>query len=333
MKKILILSAIAVSIAASAQYADPYKVMLPTPAELNGQEAFLINYDTGNAVDSVVIADNMAVFEGTVDEPFAARINYGGNRSRQFIVENGAIAFTEDGRKAFGSPLNDVQNQIIDSISTFTSVFSSDVPDTAKEKTYSDLIDYLTRKMNENIDNPVGYSLFLELAYEMEPKELIDFVDANPSMAKYERVKKLVDNNRKKAATSVGAKYIDFDIEGKKLSDYVGNDGKYLLVDFFASWCGPCMKQLPVLKELYNEYRDKLNVLGVAVWDEPEATLRTIEREQLPWPCIINAGTVPTDIYGISGIPCIMLISPDGTILSRDLQGDELKAAVAEALK
>lgn len=334
MKKTLILcAAIAASIFASAQYSDPYKVIVPLSAEYNGSVAKLINFDNGEVIDSVMVADGSAVFKGTIDEPLAARILVGGGRSPQFVLESGTASFDKDGHKVFGSPLNDQLNVITDSINIYSAAIEAAPTDEGKQAAYNDMFNYLDGKMRENVDNPIGYMLFLDLAYEMGPKELVDFIDANPAMGRYDRVKKLVESNKKKAATGVGAKYIDFDIEGKKLSDYVGKDNKYLLVDFFASWCGPCLKQLPVLKELYSTYGDKLNVLGVAVWDEPEASLRAIEQHQLPWPCIINAGTVPTDIYGISGIPCIMLISPDGTILSRDLQGDQLKAAVADALK
>ena len=89
-----------------------------------------------------------------------------------------------------------------------------------------------------------------------------------------------------------------------------------------------------MLKELYQKYKDKgLDVLGVAVWDKPEDTRAAISRHGLTWPCIIDAGTIPTDLYGISGIPCIMLIGPDGTILSRDKQDDELRADVARYLE
>ncbi len=84
-----------------------------------------------------------------------------------------------------------------------------------------------------------------------------------------------------------------------------------------------------MIKEILEEYGPKgLEVLGVAVWDEPQNTLRAIENHQLPWQQIINAQTVPTDLYGISGIPCILLIAPDGTILSRDKQDEELRADV-----
>lgn len=334
MKKTVLVSALLLAtMVTSAQYADPYKVIIPLSEDMNGQKAFLVNYDTQATVDSTYVEGASAVFTGTVDEPYAARVLLDGKRLPVFILESGSTAIDVQRNLAFGSPLTDQLNAISDSINYYSMELQSAPTDEGKQEIYNNLLAYVDGQMRQNVDNPIGYLLFMDLAYEMEPKELIEFIEQNPSMGKYERVSKLVENNRKKAATSVGAKYIDFDVEGKKLSDYVGKDGKYLLVDFFASWCGPCLRQLPVLKELYSEYGDKLNVLGVAVWDEPEASLRAIEQHQLPWECIINAGTIPTDIYGISGIPCIMLIAPDGTILSRDLQGDELKAAVANSIK
>ena len=58
-----------------------------------------------------------------------------------------------------------------------------------------------------------------------------------------------------------------------------------------------------MLKQLYNRYHDKgLNVVGVAVWDEPQNTIEAIKEHELPWHCILNAQTIPTDLYGIQGI-------------------------------
>ena len=323
---------VALALGACAQYSDPYKVVIPEIADYNGSTAYLINYDTSEPIDSVVVTDGFAEFTGTVDEPFAARVTVNGQRMPVFVVEGGSMAYSHARNAIIGSPLNDQLKEISDSIDTYSIEMNAAPDDDAKQAVYDKLIGYVDGKMRVNADNPIGYLLFMDLAYEMEPKELVDFVEANPAMGNYTRVQKLVENNKKKAATGIGAKYVDYDIEGKKLSDYVGKDDKFLLVDYFASWCGPCVRQLPVLKELYAQYPDQLNILGVAVWDEPEASLRAIEQHQLPWECIINAGTIPTDLYGISGIPCIMLIAPDGTIVSRDLQGDELKAAVADAL-
>ena len=81
------------------------------------------------------------------------------------------------------------------------------------------------------------------------------------------------------------------------------------------------------------EYHDKgLDVLGVAVWDEPANTEAAISQHQIPWPVIINAQTIPTDLYGISGIPCIILFDPEGNIVSRDQQGEDLVRDVTAAM-
>ena len=169
----------------------------------------------------------------------------------------------------------------------------------------------------------------------MDIDEFNEWLNKYPELANYQRVARIKEAFAKKAATAVGQMFTDFEVtyDGKtqRLSDYVGK-GKYVLVDYWASWCGPCLRQIPVLKELLAEYGDKgLEVLGVAVWDEPAATIEAIKSHGITWPCIIDAQTIPTDLYGINGIPCIILYGPDGKILSRDKQGDELKADVRAA--
>lgn len=171
----------------------------------------------------------------------------------------------------------------------------------------------------------------------MEPSEVEAMVEQHPSLKKYKRVEKLIQANKNKAATQPGSKFADFEIEydgvKHRLSDVVGK-GQYVLVDFWASWCGPCIRQTAVIKDLYNEYKDKgLKVLGVAVWDEPDDTKKAITQHGLEWECWLNGQNTPTDIYGISGIPCIILFGPDGTILSRDKQDEDLKADVRAALE
>ena len=148
---------------------------------------------------------------------------------------------------------------------------------------------------------------------------------------------------REKAAQEAASKsacgqmFTDFQSEynGKtyKLSDYVGR-GKYVLVDFWASWCGPCKAEIPNLIKVYNQYKgDKFEVLGVATWDEPKATLKAIEQMQIPYPQILNAQRAGSDAYGITGIPQIILFGPDGTILKRDLRGEQIEATIKELLK
>ena len=120
-----------------------------------------------------------------------------------------------------------------------------------------------------------------------------------------------------------------------KLSDYAGK-GKYLLVDFWASWCGPCKREIPNIKAAYDKYHgDKFDVLSVAVWDEPADTKKAAAELGISWNQIINAQKIPTDLYGIDGIPHIILFGPDGTIVKRGeaLRGEGLDAILSELIK
>ena len=132
----------------------------------------------------------------------------------------------------------------------------------------------------------------------------------------------------------VGAKYEDFTVEydgrSTKLSDYVGH-GQYVLIDFWASWCGPCRAEIPNLMAVYQKYKDQgLMVVGIASWDKPEASLKAIEEDGVSYPQIINAQDIATNAYNIGGIPHIILFAPDGTILARGLRGEEIEKKLKE---
>lgn len=140
-------------------------------------------------------------------------------------------------------------------------------------------------------------------------------------------------------STEEGAMFTDFEIaqpDGKvaRLSDYVGK-GKYILVDFWASWCGPCKREIPNIKAAYEKYKgDKFDVLSVAVWDKPEDTAKAAAEHGVVWNQIVDAQKVPTDIYGIDGIPHLILFGPDGKIVKRGdaLRGPGLEETLSKIL-
>lgn len=326
---------IAAACAFGASAADPYKVRVQLTEDEEGAMVYMINFDTKAKLDSVIVADKVAMFKGSIDEPVLARILLDGQPAGTFILESGSIVVDPKKGRVFGSMLNDKMSEFDSASSALAEKYRATDDVEAKKLIYEEYATLVNTTLADNIDNPLGYYLFIDSASSMDTDEFEGWIKKYPELANYQRVAKIKEAFAKKAATAVGQMFTDFEVtyDGKtqRLSDFVGK-GKYVLVDYWASWCGPCLRQIPVLKELLSEFGDKgLEVLGVAVWDEPAATLEAIKSHDITWPCIINAQTIPTDLYGINGIPCIILYGPDGKILSRDKQGDELKADVRAA--
>lgn len=133
-------------------------------------------------------------------------------------------------------------------------------------------------------------------------------------------------------------KYIDFEAvqpDGKavRLSDYVGN-GKYILVDFWASWCGPCREEIPTLKDIWYEFKgEKFDIVGAPVFDKVKDSQEAVSELKIPYKQIYSVPESVPAAYGFDYIPYIILIGPDGTILERDLRGDNIRNKVRSYLR
>ena len=209
-------------------------------------------------------------------------------------------------------------------------------------ETYDEIIadfkEYARDVIRKNADNVASLIALREIYSELSEDDLLETVDLlSEKISEDPFVQKISSSIAARRNTAEGKMFTDFTIEqpdGKKasLSDYVAK-GKYILVDFWASWCGPCKREIPYIKAVYEKHKgSKFDVLSVAVWDRPEDTAEAAREHGVTWKQIVNAQSVPTDIYGIDGIPHIILFGPDGTILKRGLRGDDIEKVVSEYL-
>ena len=135
---------------------------------------------------------------------------------------------------------------------------------------------------------------------------------------------------------AVGAVAPDFELKdtsGKmiKLSSF---RGKYVLVDFWASWCGPCRKALPLVKKANEEFKNKgLQVIGVSVDKKTKDWEKALEEEKLPYLQLHDPDGITGKLNNYDGIPFIILISPEGIILEKELWGDGIREAITKYIK
>ena len=192
-----------------------------------------------------------------------------------------------------------------------------------------------------NATSEVGVYLFKNFYYYMDTPQLAEIVNLIPDkFANDEAISNIKQQVNKLTATAVGQKFTDFELknlEGKavKLSDYAGK-GKVVLVDFWASWCGPCRQEMPNVVKVYNQYKDKgFEIVGVSLDQTEEAWKKGIADLGITWPQMSDLKYWQCEaaaIYGVNAIPHTVLIDKDGTIIERNLRGEKLYERIAELL-
>lgn len=318
-----------------------YSIKGITSPEMNGQYVRLLEYGNfiegyGNqCVDSALVCNQSFEFKGTAKEDALYFINTKDN-SIDVIVEPGRVRLDmTQSLNLGGTRLNDALIEYNKRMETFYADYTA--TDEQNEEKLRIAEEYIKSYKGSVLADVVLYNYISTSRIEIEEFDhLYSLMDnRTPKFAvltgAIHRIEALRRTSEGKMFTDFTVKQGNMDGTDAKLSDYVGK-GKYVLIDFWASWCGWCRKEFPVLSEVYQKHKDdNFQMVGVVVNDKMENTMKALEVETMVvWPQIVNAGKEVMMTYGIGGIPEIILFAPDGTILARGLRGEQLKNKVDE---
>ena len=339
MKKLTYLLAAAAVFAACNSGNKGYTVTGTVEGAADGDTVYLQTAEGRQLVklDSAVITNGTFTFKGTQDSAVNRYITCQPSGKEgvlmDFFLENGAINIkltSGEGDSATGTANNDIYQRIRDKQNELNRQMNAIYQSMSDTALTDEQREAKAKQMND-----------LEEQYIATAKEGIKQNINNAAYNNDETIIRIKENVEKMKATAVGQKFTDFEMqtpEGKtvKLSDYVGK-GKTVLVDFWASWCGPCRREMPNLVEAYAKYKNKnFEIVGVSLDQSGDSWKEAIKKLNITWPQMSDLkywNCEGAKLYAVSSIPHTVLIDGDGIILARGLHGEELQEKLAEVLK
>ena len=304
------------------------------------------------AIESVTIKDNSFVFSGEIEKADIKQIyiSVGPDTYISLYLEPGNIKIAKENPedrefRVSGTPLNELRNELQEKQTALGQKYRAAM-DAEDEATLNAVEEEMTQFTKEfitaNAKNIVGQTLLRQRYYMLEPQELLDVIATIPA-DKAESFAKMKEMAEGALKVQPGNPYIDV-VEktpaGEELSlkSVIENGkNKYVLLDFWASWCTPCMKEVPYLIETYKAYHDKgFEIYGVSFDRTEEAWLQAIKEKELSWLHVSALKAWDNQArqdYAVNSIPANFLIDcSTGQIIATALRGEEVKAKIAELL-
>ena len=311
-------------------------------------------------LDSVLLAGGKFTFQIKDVYPENLYLQFAGQRgSMPFIVENGVISISasfENGNKlvATGTPANDLLQQLNDAKKVYRDQMDAlyQAYQAATEQAVRDSLrregNALEEQMQEedtrfiqanNNTVAAAYLLSQQSTYGYTAEQM-DSVLAllGPNVPANAFVDKLKERQQVLAKTAVGQPAPDFTLPQADGTSFTLSSlkGQVVLIDFWASWCGPCRNENPHVVKMYNNYKDHgFTIVGVSLDTDREKWLEAIEADGLTWTQVSEVtgwNTPSAKAYGVVAIPHTVLIDRDGTIVGNVVRGKKLEELVAKTL-
>ncbi len=363
MKKMFLLLATLLAVFGCGTTQVTFTINGTVPESKDGTVVVLTDFVNPSQNDTVYTQNEKFTLTKNIEKPMAMWAN-----DHVFVAESGTINITLGKTPHLGgTTLNDklhqynlaygkLSNELNELVQKLNAIDVSDNParNDSVLKVINDYYNFVhvpktkeinTKTFQENRTNPIGAIVFSELIYQ---DTIPIMVQLEEYFAEYPDAKNNPTLNKtyiilhNELNTAVGKHFTDFtvrnieDTQDVKLSDYVGR-GDYILVDFWASWCGPCIAAIPNLKIMQQKYgRKNFTVVGVNVWDTHAKAVASIKEKDLKWPQLYDnsgRGKGCSQIYGVQGIPTLILFSPSGEIILRTHNSQEVLDLLEKTIK
>ena len=359
MKKVLFMATMGLLVATvSCQNNAGYTIKGKIIGGSDGDTVYLQRLDKGLVpVDTTVLKGESFTFSGTPDSVpsgYYITAQIGGRPAMVGLyLENGTIDVTVSAGSAnvSGTPSNDAfqkfQEGMIDIMQQKQELIKQLQLDTTRMAEISGkiahqdslMVEHIRNTVRGNIGNACGIGLLASGSDLFEFSELESLVAQVPAMyASAPEVKALQAKIQLEGPTAVGKKFTDFTMntpEGKsvKLSDFVSQN-EYTLVDFWASWCGPCRAEMPNVVKAYEQFKAKgFGVVGVSLDSDAEAWKKGISDLNITWAQMSDLKGWDCEgakLYGVRSIPSTVLINKEGVIVARNLSAEALHNKLSE---
>lgn len=308
---------------------------------INHSNDSLFLYSNGQKIDSTIIKNNTFIFKGILSEPMEVSIHTGGfsASNRNFFVDNSKIeveVYIE---------LKEINNYVLEWVEiksvkgSETSIFENEFYDFKQSLKHSsnpniELFNKLNKIIEKHPKHPISASLLHDISNDtiLSNKQLVDLynkIDLN--FQNPINLQALDYTIFRKNENFKNQLFVDFELPssaGNLIDTKLFRKNKYVLYDFWATWCLPCIKEIPEIKKLEENYKFfDFKILGISLDTNKDRWKKFIEKENILWENVIdttgfNGNTA--SIYKIRAIPFNLLVDPEGKIIEVNLPPSEL---------